>query len=153
MFGHYVHQVLLEGEKVRCIARQHWILYAPGALLWVLAAVLYLLPVTGFLETVARIGALIAFVAGALFLAREWFQWWTTEIAVTDRRIIVKTGFVSRKTSEIHMDKVESVEVEQSILGRILDYGNVVVRGTGAGLEPIPMVAAPLQLRNHITGV
>ena len=153
MFGHYVHNVLLEGETVRCIARQHWILYAPGALLLLLAAVLYLLPVSGGLGTLVWLAAVLSCAAGLIFLAREWFQWWTTEIAVTDRRIIVKTGFISRKTNEIHMDKVESVEVEQSILGRILDYGDVVVRGTGAGLEPIPMIAAPLELRNHITGV
>ena len=51
------------------------------------------------------------------------------------------------------MDKVESVKVEQSILGRILDYGNVSITGTGAGLEALDGVANPLELRNNITGV
>ena len=51
------------------------------------------------------------------------------------------------------MDKVESVDVEQSVPGRILDYGDVIVRGAGSGIEPIRKVAAPLEVRNHITGV
>ena len=59
------------------------------------------------------------------FLFREWFVQWTTEIAVTDRRIIYKEGFVRRSTVEMHMDKVESVDVEQTIMGRLLDYGMV----------------------------
>jgi len=72
------------------------------------------------------------------------------------KRCIYKCGFISRTTAEMHMDKIESVKVDQSILGRILDYVKVTVQGTGAGIgslrridEPI---AAPLELRNHITG-
>ena len=153
MFGRYVDKVLQEGEQVRYTASLHWILYAPGAALCLLAAILYLMPLTGGLGTLVWLGALVALAAGVILLAREWFIWWTTEIAVTSRRIIYKTGFISRKTTEMHMDKVESVDIEQSVLGRILDYGDVVVRGAGAGIEPIPQVAAPLDLRNHITGV
>ena len=68
------------------------------------------------------LAALLAVVA-LFLLVREWFGWWTTEIAVTNLRVIYKTGFIQRKTNEMNMDKVESVEVDQSILGRILDYG------------------------------
>ena len=53
----------------------------------------------------------------------------------------------------MNMDKVESVQVDQSILGRILDYGTVIITGTGAGLEALPGVAQPIELRNSITGV
>ena len=60
---------------------------------------------------------------------------------------------IRRYTVEMHMDKVESVDVEQSILGRLLDYGDVTVRGTGAGFEPLQRIARPLELRNHITGI
>src|ERR1044072_3203607 len=153
MLGHYVDKVLQDGEQVRYRASLHWILYAPGALCCLLAAILYLMPVTGGLGTLVWLAALLALAAGLILLAREWFIWWTTEIAVTNRRIIYKTGFISRKTTEMHMDKVESVDVEQPVLGRILAYGDVVVRGAGAGIEPILKVAAPLELRNHITGV
>lgn len=149
MSTHYVDKVLQPGEQVRYRASLHWILYWPGALLWVLAAVLYMATSNGFVRFVA----FLLFAGGLILLAREWFVWWTTEIAVTNRRVIYKIGLISRKTTEMHMDKVESVDIEQSIPGRILDYGNVVVRGAGAGIEPIPQVASPLELRNHITGV
>src|ERR1043165_8803868 len=115
MFGHYVDKVLQPGERILYSASLHWILYWPGALLWLVAALLYLATANGFV----RLVAFVIFAAGLVLLAREWFVWWTTEIAVTDRRIIYKTGFIRRKTTEMHMDKVESVEVEQPVLGRI----------------------------------
>jgi uncharacterized membrane protein YdbT with pleckstrin-like domain len=149
MFGHYVDKVLQPGEQIRYRASLNWILYVPGLAVMLVALALYAVTSNGFLHFVAALGGL-----GGLFLiARAWFDWWTTEIAVTGRRVIYKTGFISRKTTEMHMDKVESVDVDQSVLGRILDYGNVMVRGTGSGLSPIKNVDAPLELRNHITGV
>ena len=69
--------------------------------------------------------------------AYAWFTRWITEFAITDRRVISKRGFIWRNTDEMNMDKVESVKVEQSMLGRLLDYGTVTVVGTGQGLEPI----------------
>ena len=75
----------------------------------------------------------------------------TTEIAVTNRRVIYKTGLVSRRTVEMNMDKVESVDVTQDIFGRIFDYGTVLIRGTGASLEPLSTIASPLALRNAIS--
>ena len=99
---------------------------------------------------------MLLFAGGAILLARV-----VQLVDHRDRRyrparhlrVIYKTGFVSRKTTEMHMDKVEGVDVEQSILARILDYGDVVVRGAGVDLEPIRTVSAPLELRNHITGI
>jgi uncharacterized membrane protein YdbT with pleckstrin-like domain len=149
MFGHYVYKVLQPGEQVRYIASLNWILYAPGAALWLVAAALYLVTSNGFVQFIA----LLLFAIGLFLLARAWFYWWTTEIAVTDRRVIYKTGFIRRKTTEMNMEKVESVDVDQTVLGRILDYGDVIVRGTGSGLAPIRNIDAPLELRNHITGV
>ena len=87
--------------------------------------------------------------AGSLF--RAWFRRWTTEIAVTSRRIIRKQGFIWRKTKEIALDKVESVDVDQSIPGRIFDYGDVLVHGTGQAIEELKLIASPIEFRNHVT--
>jgi uncharacterized membrane protein YdbT with pleckstrin-like domain len=95
--------------------------------------------------------SLLVLAAGLLSLLRAWFRRWTTEIAVTDRRVIYKRGFIRRYTVEMHMDKVESIDVDQSVLGRLLDYGDVIVRGTGASFEPLPMVQSPIKLRNAVT--
>ena len=149
MFGHYVDKILQPGEQVRYIASLNWILYVPGAALWLIAAALYLATSNGFVHFVS----LLIFAIGLFLLARAWFYWWTTEIAVTNRRVIYKTGFIRRKTTEMNLEKVESVDVDQSVLGRILDYGDVMLRGTGSGLAPIRNVDAPLELRNHITGI
>jgi uncharacterized membrane protein YdbT with pleckstrin-like domain len=93
----------------------------------------------------------LALGIGALQLFSAWLKQWTTEIAVTDRRVIYKTGLVSRRTVEMNMDKVESVDVTQDIFGRIFNYGTVLIRGTGASLEPLTTIATPLALRNAIT--
>ena len=94
----------------------------------------------------------IAFwLAAAVTFASAWFRRWTTEIDVTNRRVVWKKGFINRHTVEMNMDKVESVDVNQSIMGRLLDYGDITVNGTGETLETILSVAKPLQLRSQIT--
>jgi uncharacterized membrane protein YdbT with pleckstrin-like domain len=75
----------------------------------------------------------------------------TTELAVTDRRVIYKAGLLARHTLEMNRSKVESVDVDQSILGRIFSFGTIIVRGTGGSLEPIRMISDPLTFRSHIT--
>ena len=75
----------------------------------------------------------------------------TTELVVTDRRVILKRGIFSRQTIEMNRTKVESVDVDQTVMGRIMGYGTVIVRGTGGGLEPIRNIAHPLAFRSHIT--
>ncbi len=74
----------------------------------------------------------------------------TSEFAVTNRRVIIKVGLVSRKTVELKLDKVESIGVEQSIPGRILGYGTIVVRGTGGTNEPFRAIARPLEFRRAV---
>jgi hypothetical protein len=83
----------------------------------------------------------LAAVAAAI---KEWLQQWVTEIVVTDRRVIYKTGLIQRHTAEMNMDKVESVIVDQSILGRLLDYGSIHIRGTGVGLEHLHYISSPV---------
>ena len=80
-----------------------------------------------------------------------WFHRWTTETDVTNLRVVHKTGFIKRHTFEMSLDKVESVDVNQSILGRMLNYGDVTMRGVGEGAETIETIASPLEFRNHIT--
>ena len=75
----------------------------------------------------------------------------STELAVTDRRVIYKSGIFARHTLEMNRSKVESVDVDQSLLGRLLGFGTITVRGTGGSLEPIRMISDPLTFRSHIT--
>ena len=100
----------------------------------------------GFWRYTAYALALVAVV----LLIQEWFQCWITEIAVTNRRIIYKKGLIRRQTNEMNMDKVESVKINQSILGRMLDYGDVTILGTGEGFETLCTIASPIELRNSV---
>jgi uncharacterized membrane protein YdbT with pleckstrin-like domain len=92
---------------------------------------------------------LLIVVVGLFVLIAAWIRYRTTEFAVTDRRIIAKTGLVSRRTVEMFLDKVESLNVEQTVAGRIFDYGTVTIRGTGATSETFGNISAPLLLRKN----
>lgn len=92
---------------------------------------------------------LLVVVVGLFILIWAWIKYKTTEFAVTDRRVIAKSGLISRRTVEMFLDKVESLNVEQSVAGRLFDYGTVTIRGTGATSEPFAEISAPLALRKH----
>src|SRR6185295_12375533 len=149
----YIDQVLQPGEVIRCVTTTTWTGYLPGGALWVIA-LLFLLwnPQFDFMRNVGLIIAAVLFLAGAYLIVQTWWKRWITEVAVTDRRIIFKVGFVHRRTSEMHMDKVESVDVVQSILGRVFDYGDIIIKGAGESVEPLRGIDHPLQFRNHVTG-
>ncbi len=152
----YVDAILEPGEKVVFETRLSWTLYGPAI---VGAMVAFALPVaaasapaltSGFAFAVYILAALAAVAALVSFL-RAWFRRWTTEIAVTDRRVVLKRGFVRRHTVEMNMQKVESVDVDQTQLGRLFDYGAVTIRGTGSTFESLRMIDSPLKLRTTIT--
>jgi uncharacterized membrane protein YdbT with pleckstrin-like domain len=150
----YAEKVLQPGETIAYRARLHWIVYLGGIVLVVAAVILALLAVALPGGHAVRLGlllaALIALILGLFQMLRAWFVVANTEIIVTNRRLIYKTGFIARDTVEMNLDKVESVLVEQTLLGRMLDFGRVVVRGVGSGLEPIDRIAAPLELHRNI---
>ncbi len=150
----YVKSVLQPGENIRYVTDIHWKVYFPGFLLMIVAGAVYLIG----LQSVARgAGAVWHVIAGVLFLSAAvmlfigWFKRLTTEVAVTDKRIIYKRGFISRYTIEMHLDKVESVDVDQSVLGRIFGYGDIIIRGVGASLEPLRNIELPIEFRSHVT--
>jgi hypothetical protein len=150
----YAERVLQPGETIAYRARLHWIIYFFGMVL-VVVAICLALGAVALKQDQIRIGlmlsAVIALFLGLFQIVRAWIVAVNTEIIVTSRRVIYKTGFVSRNTVEMNLDKVESVLVQQSILGRMLDYGTVIIRGVGAGLEPVDNVAAPLELHRHVS--
>ena len=129
----------------------HWVNFLPGVGALVFGACIFVyvyLTSTSWRSPV--IAALPLTIIGVYTLVRAAIMYLTTEIAITDRRIIYKSGLISRRTLEMNVDKVESVDVNQSVLGSILDYGTILVRGVGTGLEPLNAIAAPLEFRDTI---
>jgi len=145
----YIDHILQPGETVAYKTSLHWIVYLPAIGLWLLAFIL--LTAGGATGPVAFLAAIVCALAGSALGFGAWFRRWTTEIDVTDRRIVYKRGFIRRHTVEMNMDKVESVDVDQSILGRMLNYGDITIRGTGVGIEPLHNIDAPLEFRNQVT--
>jgi uncharacterized membrane protein YdbT with pleckstrin-like domain len=152
----YVRRVLQPNETVVHATQLHWRIYVRSALLFVVCVGLAVAaisvagpqPNVGLaLWIAAGIFLLLALSAGLHAFVRRA----TTEFAITDHRVIYKTGLLRRHTLEMNRGKVESVDVDQTILGRIFGYGTIIVRGTGGSLEPIRNVADPLAFRSHIT--
>ena len=88
-----------------------------------------------------------AFGIGLIFLLIAYVKYKTTELAITTRRVIAKFGFISRRTVELNINKVESVQVDQSVMGRILGYGTLVISGGGNPQAPILGISDPIAFR------
>lgn len=85
---------------------------------------------------------------GLIFLLIAYIKYISTELAITDKRVIAKFGFIRRRTVEINIGRIESIQVHQGIFGRIFNYGSLVVSGAGNPQAPIPGISFPLQFRN-----
>jgi len=152
--GRYIDDILQPGEKVLYSTNAHWIFFLPAIIGWILVGVFLVLSgmvPAGPSALICLSLAAISAVAALYKTATAWFHRWTTETDVTNFRVVHKTGFVQRQTFEMSVDKVESVDVNQSILGRILNYGDVTVLGVGEGGKTLDMIASPLSFRNAIT--
>ena len=95
-------------------------------------------------------GAFLMFVMGVYAFAIKMVHKATTEIAITDVRLIYKTGVVARNVGEISIDRIEGVNVLQSVLGRLFGYGRLAIRGMGVGEVVLPPVENPIGFRQAI---
>jgi hypothetical protein len=137
----YVNATLQTGERVTAAASRHWIIYA-RPLFWAGIGLL--------LSAIADPVGVVVLLIALLSLIGSVFDNWTTELAVTDRRVIYKSGFIRRRTFEMNMGKIESVVVKQSLLGRLLDFGTIRVKGTGQSVENFKSIRRPLAVRESI---
>ena len=149
----YLLRVLQPGETVVHESRLHPLIFLPALLLLALAIALLVasMQFTGDVKIGLQAAAAIFAVFAIASWARAAIRRATTELAITDRRVIYKAGLLARHTLEMNRSKVESIDVDQSILGRLLGYGTIIVRGTGGSLAPIRMISDPLTFRSHIT--
>jgi uncharacterized membrane protein YdbT with pleckstrin-like domain len=156
----YVESNLVPGEVLIYETRLHWIVMLwhmiLGCLLLGLPGVLllyYALTQTGIeIKTLHIIegGGVALLVSGVVAILMGMVRRNATEMAVTNRRVVVKTGLVSRKTIEMLLNKVESIEVSETPFGRMLGYGTIVLIGTGGTPEPFHKVAHPLEFRSQV---
>jgi uncharacterized membrane protein YdbT with pleckstrin-like domain len=152
--GRYIDDILQPGEKVLYSTNAHWIFYLPAIAAWLVAIaflILSQLMVAGTPSLLCLALAAVSAVVALYKMLTAWFHRWTTETDVTNLRVVHKTGFIKRQTIEMSLDKVASVNVEQSIMGRIFNYGDVKLSSVGESEEKISTIASPLEFRNFIT--
>ena len=154
----YVESNLMDNETVSHKAKLHWIVYT-SSLLWLITFIFCIIVFkdiasadlntdeeASFIIILTILIIISGFSALTKFIT-AWIERYSTELAVTSRRVIAKTGLIKRNTIELNHSKVESFSVNQSILGRILNYGTIVINGTGGIKTPIQRVTNPLMFR------
>jgi membrane protein YdbS with pleckstrin-like domain len=151
----YIKHILQPDEKVVFVGRLSWIVYHRAIVCFIVALVFVALWSAFSGNSLASLSLLAAVIFAALGLfsaVHAWFRRWSTEIAVTNKRIIYKRGLITRHTAEMNMDKVATVDVDQSIWGRLFDFGSIRIVGAGGstGIERLDRIGAPIALRNAI---
>lgn len=143
----YIKEVITPNENLIVYAKTHGFIYAQPVL-WALCsmivfAVLYYFGWTDFWYL-----SLIPLVPALYYFLQAWIYTYSTELAVTDKRVIAKFGFIRRQTIELKHSKVESLQVNQGILGRIFNFGSINIIGSGGTTAPIPYIKDPLTFRS-----
>lgn len=135
--GKYVDSAMLPGEHLVSEARPHWAIFVGPALVILLG---FLLPdLRGFLLTV-----------GFVWAGFRLLVYLTTEMALTNKRVIAKSGIIRRNVIDVSNTKIEGVTYHQGIIGRIFGYGSVLVRGTGVGQVPVPFISQPESFKHEV---
>lgn len=126
----YIESTLVKGEEV---------IYEGKLSVW------SLLPIV-----VVGILLLPFYGAGLILLVVAYLRYISTELALTNKRIIAKVGFITRNTIEINLSKVESIRISQGLFGRLMNFGGIIVSGSGASHAPILGINNPLEFRKHV---
>ena len=128
----YIEDTISDDETIVYVVKFHWI--------YTFVAFLYLI----FLGI---------FIIGIIVFLKMIINKWTTERALTNTRYIQKTGWVARNTEEISINKIEEVDLKQSIPGRIFDYGSVSISGIGSGNILLKSIDSPLIFQKHLNNL
>lgn len=146
----YIETSLVAGEKVAYIGKtSRWA--AAGQIF--LTCLFFVGGVALIVKSDTRLAGEISLGCTLVLALLAYVKLNTTELAITNKRVIAKFGLISRQTIEISISKVESIQVHQSILGRILNFGSLVIAGAGNPQEPIPTIANPLGFRKALIEV
>ncbi|MDQ6886447.1 MAG: PH domain-containing protein [Gemmatimonadota bacterium] len=140
----YLDSELVPGETVVYRARPHWRLYLPA-----------LLPLTGLIVSLvsdSRPIAIFFLILTALVAAIAHIAYRSSEFGVTTKRVIIKTGWLKRRTLEMLLSKIENVGVDQGLAARLFGYGSITVTGTGGTHENFRNIARPLEFRKQVQG-
>ena len=159
----YIEANLTANETILAYGRVHWFVFVFGTVAALLGAVLLLLtthhvttgppnaPNVGFIMFFGGVLGAWMLILAAFMLLRAWMRVRFTELAVTSQRVVAKFGWIRRRTVELNHNMVEGITVYQGFMGRIFDFGTLIIRGAGGGQTPVPTIAQPLEFRRVVT--
>jgi uncharacterized membrane protein YdbT with pleckstrin-like domain len=131
----------MNGENLLYSAKLHWVIFL-WPIIWFVVAILFFCGGRDF-AIAGAIFILIAIITGLVSL----INYSTSEFGITNKRVIVKVGLIRRISIEVLLNKIEGIQVNQGILGRILNYGSITVSGTGGTKDPFHKISDPLEFR------
>lgn len=143
----YIKEVIMPNEKLIVFAKTHGFIYA-RTVMWTLCSLIAFVALYFFNWMSFWYLALIPLAPALYYFIQAWVYSYSTELAVTDKRVIAKFGFIRRHTIELKHSKVESLQVNQGILGRIFNFGSINIIGSGGTTAPIPYIKDPLTFRS-----
>ena len=140
----YIQDNLLPDERIIYTTKLHWIIFIAPLICFLIS---FLLFSSG--SDLAGVGTTFLIIAVVYALLR-YLTYITSEFGLTNKRVVIKVGVIRRKTLELLLQKVETLGVTQGIIGRILNYGTIIVVGSGGTREPFNKIAAPLIFRGNV---
>ncbi len=140
----YIEKNLMNGENIFYTSKLHWAVFLWPVVWFIIALMLF----SGGSDS-APIGVLFILIAIATSVS-SFISYKTSEFGITNKRVIVKVGFIRRSSLEVLLNKVEGIQVNQGILGRILGFGSITVSGTGGTKDPFHKIDAPLEFRKKV---
>jgi uncharacterized membrane protein YdbT with pleckstrin-like domain len=165
----YLQSILRKDEQVYLVAKQHWMQFWPAILTFALAlfstiTIPFITESFGYMNYVSDDNVLsnliydrviwvfpiVLFILTVGIFLIALIHYLTVELAVTDTRVVLKKGFISRSTVEQQIDRVDSVSIHQGLFGRVFDYGTVRILGSGSSLVAVNWVNLPLKFRHAV---
>ena len=150
----YVDKNLMDGEQVFYRTRRHWTIFGGTIVILCAGLVLFIgVRIWGQPEWAGNVGNVVLALGILIAMLKAipaWIDRATSEFAVTNKRVIIKVGWIQRRSLETLLTKVEGIEVNQGIWGRIFDYGTIIITGTGGSKEPFERIGAPLIFRRKV---
>ena len=146
----YIDRNLIEGERVVYRTRLHWLVFAMP----ILFTIVVLLPATWFLYNGSgQAFAWVPLVIALLVLLPAFIKRQSSDFAVTNKRVMMKSGVMTTRSVELLLNKIEAIAVDQSLAGRMFGYGNIVVTGSGGTREAFSHIQSPLEFRRAVQSV
>src|SRR4030095_3909698 len=138
----YIEANLLPGETVVQRARLHWIVFLKAVAVFVFGL--------GLLYFDPKLIGLIVMAVGLVMAVPPWISRVSSGVGGTSKRVIIKVGVIQRRTLELLIRQVEAISVDQSLTGRMLNFGTITLTGTGGVRETFHNISNPLEFRRSI---